>query len=146
MEFGTAGELTGLFLSALLSATILPGTSEAALALVLAKGSAGTASAVAVATVGNTVGSVFNWAIGRFFASYRDHPRFPIDREKFERYSQIYRRWGIWTLIMSWVPFIGDPLTIIAGVMRAPLLLVILLVALAKLARYLVVAGIVGLF
>jgi membrane protein YqaA with SNARE-associated domain len=146
MEFGATGELTGLFLSALLSATILPGTSEAALALVLAKGSATTASAVAVATVGNTAGSVFNWIIGRFFASYRDHPRFPIGREKFERYSQVYRRWGIWTLIMSWVPLIGDPLTIIAGVMRAPLLLVILLVALAKLARYLVVAGVVGLF
>jgi membrane protein YqaA with SNARE-associated domain len=146
MEIGTTGELIGLFLSALLAATILPGTSEAALALVLAKGTASTATAIGVATLGNTVGSVGNWIIGRFFASYRDHPRFPVKPDKFERYSEIYRRWGVWTLLMSWVPLIGDPLTIIAGVMRAPLLLVIVLVAVAKLARYLVVAGVVGLF
>lgn len=146
MEIGAIGELTVLFLSALLSATILPGTSEAALALVLANGTAAIASAVAVATLGNTMGSVFNWIIGRFFASYHDHPRFPIEREKFERYSRIYRRWGLWTLILSWLPFIGDPLTIIAGVMRAPLLPVVVIVALAKLGRYLAVVGAVGLF
>jgi membrane protein YqaA with SNARE-associated domain len=146
MEIGIAGELTGLFLSALLSATILPGTSEAALALVVTQGSATAPTAVAVATAGNTVGSIGNWIIGRFFASYQDHPRFPVKPGKFERYSEIYRRWGIWTLLMSWVPLIGDPLTIVAGVMRAPLFLVIVLVALAKFARYVAVVGVVGLF
>lgn len=146
MAFGPEGELTSLFLSALLSATLLPGTSEAALALVLAQGTASTGSAVAVATLGNTAGSLCNWGVGRFLASYRDHPRFPVSRETFERYTQIYRRWGLWTLLASWVPVIGDPLTVVAGVMRAPFLLVVVLVALAKLARYLAVAGVVGLF
>lgn len=146
MEIGSAGELTGLFFSALLSATILPGTSEGVLALVLAKGSSSTAAAVGTATLGNTIGSGINWGIGRFFASYRDHPRFPIKPDKFERYAQAYRRWGVWTLLMSWVPLIGDPLTIVAGVMRSPLPLVLVLVAIAKCARYVAVAGVVGLF
>jgi membrane protein YqaA with SNARE-associated domain len=146
MEIGPTGELTGLFLSAFLSATILPGTSEAALALVLAKGASSTTSALAVATSGNALGSGLNWVIGRFFSRYRDHPRFPVRPDKFKRYSEIYRKWGIWTLLMSWVPLIGDALTVVAGVMRAPLLLVMLLVSVAKFARYLAVAGIVGLF
>jgi membrane protein YqaA with SNARE-associated domain len=146
MEIGIVGELVGLFTSAFLSATILPGTSEAALVLVLAAGTASAALAVAVATAGNVCGSVLNWAIGYFFASYRDHPRFPVKPSKFERYSEIYRKWGVWTLLMSWVPLIGDPLTIIAGVMRSPLPLVIVLVALAKGLRYLAVAGAVSLF
>jgi membrane protein YqaA with SNARE-associated domain len=146
MEIGIVGELVGLFASAFLSATILPGTSEAALVLVLAAGTSSTALAVAVATAGNVSGSVLNWAIGYFLASYRDHPRFPVKPDKFERYSEVYRKWGVWTLLMSWMPLIGDPLTIIAGVMRSPLPLVIVLVALAKGLRYLAVAGAVSLF
>jgi membrane protein YqaA with SNARE-associated domain len=146
MGIGTAGELTGLFLSAFLSATILPGTSEAALALVLTKGTASVLTAVAVATTGNALGGSLNWVIGRFFSHYRDHPRFPVKREKFERYSEVYRKWGVWSLLMSWVPLIGDALTVVAGVMRAPLLLVVILVSIAKLARYVAVVGVIGLF
>jgi membrane protein YqaA with SNARE-associated domain len=145
MEIGTTGELTGLFLSAFLSATILPGTSEVALAAVLKLGTASTLTAVAVATFGNSLGGAVNWAIGRFFSQYRDHPRFPVKPEKFERYSEVYRKWGVWSLLMSWVPLIGDALTVVAGVMRAPLLLVMVLVSIAKLARYIVVVGVVGL-
>jgi len=146
MEYGSIGALAGLFGSAFVSATILPGTSEVVLGTVIAMKAAPVLVAVLVATVGNLAGSVLNWAIGRFFASYRDHPRFPLSKEKFDRYSQIYQRWGVWTLAMSWVPLIGDPLTIIAGIMRANLALVIILVFLAKGARYLAVAGAVSLF
>jgi membrane protein YqaA with SNARE-associated domain len=52
-----------------------------------------------------------------------------------------YRRYGRWTLLLSWVPVIGDPLTIVAGIMRESLAAFILLVALAKTARYLAVGG-----
>ena len=146
MDIGTTGELSGLFLSAFLSATILPGTSEVALAAVLKLGTASAVTAVAVATTGNALGSTLNWVIGRFFSHYRDHPRFPVSREKFERYSEVYRKWGVWSLLMSWVPLIGDALTIVAGVMRAPLPLVIVLVSIAKLMRYIAVVGVVGMF
>jgi membrane protein YqaA with SNARE-associated domain len=87
-----------------------------------------------------------NWAIGRFLERYRNHRRFPISPRKFERTAALYRRWGVWSLLLSWVPLMGDALTLVAGVMRTPLLLVILLVGVSKLARYLVVAGAVSLF
>jgi membrane protein YqaA with SNARE-associated domain len=140
------GELAALFASAFLSATLLPGTSEAALAVVLASKAASPAVAIAVATLGNTLGSLVNWAIGRFLARYQDHPRFPVGKERFERTLALYRRWGVWSLLLSWVPLIGDPLTLVAGVMRTPLTVVTLLVGLSKLARYLVIAGVVQLF
>ena len=146
MEFSAAGALVGLFLLAFASATLLPGTSEPALAAMLAAGAVPAATAIGVATAGNVAGSLVNWAIGTFLASYRDHPRFPVRPEAFERYAAAYRRFGIWTLLLSWVPVIGDPLTVIAGVMRAPFLPVLLLVTVAKLARYLAVAGVVSLF
>ena len=141
-----AAELLGLFLSAFLSATLLPGTSEAALAAVLALGSAGKGLAITVATLGNTLGSVVNWGIGRFLARFRDHPRFPVGPERFERTAALYRRWGVWSLLLSWVPVIGDPLTVASGVLGTPLPVFVALVALAKLARYLAVAGLVSLF
>ena len=146
MEFAATGALVGLFLSAFTSATLLPGTSEAALAALLAAGAVSTVAAIGVATVGNVAGSLVNWAIGSFLASYRDHPRFPVGPETFERYAAFYRRFGIWTLLLSWVPVIGDPLTVVAGAMRAPFPVVLLLVTAAKLARYLAVAGVVSLF
>lgn len=138
-------ELTGLFLAAFGAATILPGASEAVLAGVLALGNASTAAALAVATLGNTLGSVVNWMLGRFLGSLRGHPRFPVPPEKFEAYSAAYRRWGFWSLALSWVPVIGDPLTVVAGVMRTPLWIFVPIVGAAKLARYLFVAGLVGL-
>lgn len=140
------GELSGLFFSALVSATVLPGVSEAVLVGVLALGTSATAVAVGVATAGNTLGSVMNWGIGRFLGSYRDHPRFPVSPEAYERYVAAFRRWGASLLFLSWVPLVGDPLTVIAGVLRTPLWLFVPIVALAKLARYLVVAGAVELF
>ncbi len=134
-------ELTGLFVSAFTSATLLPGTSEGVLAALLGLGLVPVLAAIAVATIGNTLGSLVNWVIGRFFAGYRDHPRFPASPQTLARAQGWYDRWGVWTLLASWVPIIGDPLTVIAGLMRAPLLLVIPLVALAKGARYAVVAA-----
>lgn len=140
------GQLTGLFLSALTSATILPGASEAVLAAVLATGSIAPVLAIAVATVGNTLGSVVNWAIGRYLGHWRDHPRFPISQEKYDSYVEGYTTWGFWSLLLSWMPVIGDPITVIAGVLRTPLWVFVPLVGLAKLVRYLLVAGVVSLF
>ena len=146
MTWGAAGELTGLFVAALLSATLLPGASEAAFALVLAKGTSSPTAAIAIATVGNTLGSTVNWAIGRFLSSYKHHPRFPVRSDRYADYVAAYQRWGVWTLLLSWVPIIGDPLTVISGALRTPLSLFIGLVTIAKLGRYLAVAGLVSWF
>ncbi len=139
-------ELIGLFLSAVASATILPGSSEAVLAGIVAFGSSNVILAIAVATIGNTLGSVVNWWMGRFVTRWQDHPRFPLSPLQYERYAAAYRKWGIWSLLLSWTPVIGDPLTVVAGIMRTPLRIFIPLVLLAKALRYIVVAGIVELF
>ncbi len=82
-----AWEIWSVFAAAFISATILPGGSEAVLIAAIAVGSVHWTTLVAVATVGNTLGSATNWAIGRFFAHYRDHPRFPLSPEKYEKYA-----------------------------------------------------------
>ncbi len=139
--------LVALAVSAFTSATLLPGTSEAALLGVLTIGNVALWPALAVATVANVLGSMVNWVIGRFLARYREHPRFPVSRERFARTEAFYRRWGVLSLLLSWTPVIGDPLTVVAGVMRTPLLLFLFLVTIAKGGRYALVAFVfAGLF
>jgi membrane protein YqaA with SNARE-associated domain len=138
-------ELAGLFWAAFLSATILPGSSEAALLALMALGTWSVPVLVGVATVGNTLGSVVNWVLGRFVERWRDHPRFPVKPDEFAKYQDWYSRWGVWSLLLAWVPVIGDPLTVMAGVMRTPLWLFVLVTGVGKLARYLAVAGVVKL-
>lgn len=129
----------GLFLTAFLAATVIPAQSEAALAMAVAAGYPPVA-VIAVASVGNVLGSVVNWVLGRFLGRFRDRPWFPVRMEHFVRAERWYRRYGKWSLLLSWVPIIGDPLTVIAGVLREPLPIFLLLVAVAKVGRYVVVA------
>ncbi len=134
--------LITLFIAAFTSATLLPGSSELVLLGVLAVGEISLPLAIGVATLGNTLGSCVNWAIGWFFAHYRTHRWFPVGEAKFDQYTQWYQRWGLWSLLLSWVPIIGDPLTVIAGIARTPLWLFVPIVLVAKLGRYLIVAGV----
>lgn len=136
--------LSGLFTAAFLSATLLPGSSEAALAALLATGRSDLVPALLIATLGNTLGSCVNWALGLFVARWRGHRFFPIKDQDFERYCALYQRYGLWSLLASWVPVIGDPLTVMAGVFRTPLIVFVPIVALAKCGRYLVIAGLVN--
>lgn len=136
-------ELTGLFAAAFLSATLLPGSSEVALAAALATGRTGLADALIVATIGNTLGSCVNWALGLFVTRWRGSRFFPVKEKDYARYCTLYQKYGLWSLLASWVPIIGDPLTVMAGVFRTPLRLFIPIVAVAKLLRYLAVAGVV---
>lgn len=137
-------ELAGLFAAAFLSATLLPGSSEAALAAALATGRAGLGEALIVATAGNTLGSCANWLLGFYVARWRGSRWFPVKDKDFDRYCGLYQRYGLWSLLASWVPIIGDPLTVMAGVFRTPLRLFVPIVAFAKLLRYLAVAGAVN--
>ncbi len=93
------------------------------------------------ATIGNVLGSIVNWAIGRFLAERRDARWFLMSPRALDRAEQWYRRWGLWTLLLSWVPIVGDPLTLVAGLLRAPLVPFIAIVTAAKGARYAFVAA-----
>jgi membrane protein YqaA with SNARE-associated domain len=132
----------GLFLTALAAGSILPMQSEAALAGLLLATELSPVALVTVATVGNVAGSAINWFLGRGVERFKDRKWFPVGGPMLERAKVWYRRYGRWSLLLSWVPVIGDPLTVVAGVMREPFSTFIVLVAIAKLARYIAVAAI----
>lgn len=129
----------GLFATALLAATLVPAQSEALLvALLLADHPAWLL--VPVATAGNVLGSTVNWWLGRGIERFRDRRWFPVGPAALARAQRWYARVGKWSLLLSWVPVVGDPLTLVAGVMREPLAPFLLLVTLAKLGRYVALA------
>lgn len=130
----------GLFLTALIAATILPMQSEAALvALLLADYPP--LLLIGVASAGNILGSVINWLLGRGIERFRHARWFPASPAALDRAQGWYRRYGKWSLLLSWAPIIGDPLTVVAGVLREPFPAFLLLVAAAKVGRYVVLAA-----
>lgn len=133
----------GLFASALVAATLLPMQSEAVLAGLLVAGRQPAGLLILAASLGNVLGSAVNWWLGRCIERYADRRWFPVGPDKLARAQGWYRRWGKWSLLLSWAPVIGDPLTLVAGVMREPFPVFLLLVTLAKVARYLVLAALV---
>ena len=133
-------EYLGLFAGAFLAATLVPFSSELALVALLAAGYDPLALGI-VATAGNTAGSIVNWGVGRYLLHFQDRNWFPVRREQLERYQHWFRRFGVWSLLFSWLPAGGDVLTFIAGIMRVSLPLFVLLVGAGKGVRYLVVIG-----
>ncbi|MDG4897145.1 DedA family protein [Mesorhizobium sp. WSM4976] len=138
---GDLAAFGGLFLTAFAAATILPLQSEAVLVGLLLAGTHSPAALVLVATIGNVLGSVVNWLLGRGIDRFRDHKWFPAKPAALDHAAARYHRWGRWSLLLSWAPFIGDPLTVMAGVLREPLWSFIAIVTLAKAGRYLAVAA-----
>jgi membrane protein YqaA with SNARE-associated domain len=135
--------LAGLFFTALAAATLLPVQSEALLAGLLLGGNYPLWQLIAVAGAGNVLGSTLNWLLGRGIEHFRHRKWFPVGPAALERAQRWYQRYGKWSLLLSWAPLIGDPLTIAAGVLREPLPVFLVLVTIAKVARYIVVAAIV---
>jgi membrane protein YqaA with SNARE-associated domain len=136
------GGYAGLFWASLLAATILPFQSEVVLFGMLLTDRYGVVPLVLVASVGNILGSIVNYVLGRGLARFEDRPWFPADRVKIARAEAWYHAYGRWSLLLSWVPVIGDPLTIVAGVLRESFPVFLLLVSIAKVARYVAVAAI----
>lgn len=134
-------EYGGLFAAAFLSATIFPFQSEAVLFAMLVSEHYTWWTLILMASAANTLGSVVNWFLGRFFAHMADRRWFPVKRHQLAKAERWYHRYGRWTLLLSWLPVIGDPLTIVAGVLREPLRVFVPLVAIAKTGRYLAVAA-----
>lgn len=128
--------LTALFASALVAATILPMQSEAVLVALLLTGDHPAMVLIAVATVGNVLGSVINWVLGRYLLRFQDRRWFPASSQQLDRAQGWYRRYGRWSLLGSWLPLVGDPLTVVAGVMREPFAGFLILVTIAKAGRY----------
>ncbi len=132
--------LLGLFAVAFVAATIFPAQSELVLSGMLLGTDIHPVVLVAVASVGNVLGSVVNWWLGRKAETFKDRKWFPVKPAALEKAQAFYQRYGRWTLLLSWVPFMGDPLTVAAGLMRERLSVFVLLVTLAKVGRYSILA------
>lgn len=129
-----------LAFSAFISATLLPFGSELVLAGLLTQGYP--ASLLwGIATVFNTLGSVLNWYLGRQLLLFQHKSWFMFKPTQIEQASSQFQRWGLPSLLLAWLPVIGDPLTLVAGVLRVRLLWFVLLVGFGKGVRYAVVIG-----
>jgi membrane protein YqaA with SNARE-associated domain len=136
------GVFSGLFAAAFLASTIVPFSSEVVLATALTTSGQPWIALIAVATAGNVLGSIVNWFLGRALASEKATRIIRVKRENLARAERWYHRWGRWSLLLSWAPIIGDPLTVVAGFLREPLWFFIPVVIVAKAGRYLAVAAI----
>ncbi|MES0880631.1 YqaA family protein [Roseibium sp. SCP14] len=135
-----SSSLLGLFGISFLAATLLPAQSELGLSSLIYLKTEPVVLLIFAASLGNTLGSVVNWAIGRGAVRFSDASWFPVKADKLEKATKWYHRYGRWSLLLSWAPVIGDPLTLAAGVLKEPFWPFFVLVAIAKTGRYIVVA------
>ena len=123
-----------LFVSAFVSATLAPGGSEAVLAWLVAHSGHDPLWLLVVATAGNTLGAVSTWLLGRLAAL-----GYPLERfmkERSEKALALVRRWGVWSLLLSWLPVVGDGLCLAAGWLQLPFLACLVAITAGKLLRY----------
>ena len=102
----------------------------------LASGTGQPALLVAVASLGNIAGAVVNWGMGLSFMQFKDRPWFPLKGATSARAQAWFARYGIWSLLLSWVPVVGDPLTLVAGMLRVSFWRFLLFVTVGKVLRY----------
>lgn len=138
--------LAGLFLWSFLAATLVPLSSEAALAAAQATALAPVLPLLAVASAGNILGAAVNWWLGRSLTVYSGRRWFPFSPAALQRAEAAFRRYGRWALLFSWLPIVGDPLTCIAGLLRFSFPAFLVLVGIGKIARYALVLGVVDWF
>jgi len=132
-----------LFIVAFLSATLLPMGSEALLIYDVTQNYP-IMLLWSVATVGNTLGSMVNYWLGLKGEMYLEE-KGHLSAKKMEKARGYFDKYGGWTLLLSWVPIIGDPLTFIAGVLKYRFWWFVVIVAVAKATRYGVVIMMVTL-
>ena len=133
-----------LFAISFLAATILPFSSELTLAGLIATSDYDNLLLLIAASFVNILGSVVNWALGSYSRNLTTKKWFPFKETQIERSSKWCRKFGKWSLLFAWVPVLGDPLTLVAGILRVKFIDFIILVAIGKVSRYLIVFYLIG--
>ena len=128
-----------LFFISFLAATVLPFSSELTLAGLISTSNYDNLLLLIVASFGNVLGSVVNWVLGYYSRNLTIKKWFPFKEAQIERSSKWFSKFGKWSLLFAWVPIIGDPLTLVAGLLRVRFLDFIILVAIGKVSRYLLI-------
>ena len=133
-----------LFFISFLAATILPFSSELSLAGLISASNFNNSLLLIAASLGNILGSVVNWLIGFYSRNFTSKKWFPFNETQITRSSKWFEKFGKGSLLFAWVPILGDPLTLVAGLLRVRFLDFIILVAIGKVSRYLVVLYLIG--
>jgi membrane protein YqaA with SNARE-associated domain len=128
-----------LFAISFLAATILPFSSELTLAGLVTTSNYDNLLLLIVASLGNVLGSVVNWILGFYSRNLSTKRWFPVKDKQIEKSSKWFNRFGRWSLLFAWVPVIGDPLTLAAGLLRVKFIEFLILVTIGKVSRYLII-------
>ena len=89
-----------------------------------------------IASSGNILGSIFNWYLGKKITIFQDRKWFPVSPEQLNKSQKYFQKYGLWSLLLAWVPVIGDPLTLLAGVLKVRFSIFFILVSISKISRY----------
>ena len=125
-----------LFLISFLAATILPFSSEVVLTTMYLSNSFETYFLLIFASIGNIMGSITNWYLGKKITLFQNRKWFPVSPDQLERSRKYFQKYGLWSLLLAWVPIIGDPLTLLAGVLKVRFSIFFLLVSISEISRY----------
>jgi len=125
-----------LFAISFLAATILPFSSELTLVGLIATSNYDNLLLLVVASFGNILGSVVNWVLGFYSRNLTTKKWFPFKDKQIENSSKWFSKFGKWSLLFAWVPVIGDPLTLAAGLLRVEFIEFVILVTIGKFSRY----------
>ena len=125
-----------LLIISFLAATILPLSSELVLSTMLLSDSFDKYLHLPVASFENIFGSSVNWYLGKKILIFKDKKWFPVNEKQIAKSEMYFKKYGIWSLLLSWVPIIGDPLTVIAGILKINFFTFLLLVSISKTSRY----------
>ena len=125
-----------LFIISFLAATILPLSSEIVLTTMLLTNLFEKNILLIVASSGNILGSLFNWYLGKKITIFQNRKWFPVSPEQLNKSQKYFQKYGLWSLLLAWVPIIGDPLTLIAGVLKVRFIIFFILVSISKISRY----------
>ncbi len=125
-----------LFIISFLAATILPFSSEIALTTMVLTNLFEKNLLLIFASLGNILGAVVNWYLGKKINIYKDKKWFPISTERLKKSEYYFKKYGIWSLLLAWVPIIGDPITLLSGILKVRFSIFIFLVSISKISRY----------
>ena len=135
-----------LLLFSFLAATILPFSSEILLSTMYMTGSFQTLNLLVIASLGNISGSIVNWYLGKKINLYQKKKWFPVSSDRLKKSEYYFQKYGLWSLLLSWVPIIGDPITLFAGILNVRFQIFVILVSISKISRYIFVLYLASLF
>ena len=135
-----------LLLFSFLAATILPFSSEILLSSMYMTGSFQTINLLVIASLGNISGSIVNWYLGKKINLYQRRKWFPVSSDRLKKSEYYFQKYGLWSLLLSWVPIIGDPITLFAGILNVRFQIFVILVSISKISRYVFVLYLASLF